>query len=159
MAALTIIALLLAVAFPTFVTQKSTAQATTATANVKQLVNAIESCAAARIDGTYQGNPSMGPDCLDPAELVEMESALAQLTIGTTPPRAGAYQVAPIGTDGYGYMVQAASESSSTGGPVWFAELHLADGRLLKLCDDEPLAVADRAADGFDSEGCSNGSW
>lgn len=157
MGILAIFSLLLAIAVPTFTAQKSTAQATQVKANVKQVVFAIESCAVERVDGTYTGtDSSTRPDCLDPAALIEREPALQPLHLGASTPRPGAYQVAPIGPDGFGYMIQAASEATPA---TWFAELHLPDGRILKLCDSEPLSATDRSGGASDARGCSDGTW
>ncbi|MCW2920451.1 MAG: hypothetical protein JWL76_325 [Thermoleophilia bacterium] len=157
MGILAIFSLLLAIAVPTFSAQKSNAQATQVKANVKQVVYAVESCAAVRVDGTYTGSDSsIGPDCLDPAVLLDNEPALGPLHLGTAPAADGGYQVAPVGSDGTGYMIQAASEASPT---IWFAELHLTDGQILKLCDTRPLSATDRSGGTIDGQGCSAGTW
>lgn len=139
-----IIAILMAVAIPTFLAQKNNAQKTKATANIKQLVNAVESCAATNTDGTYEG-------CTTGTQLANFEKGLESLgTIVTTAPsKAFEYQVVPLGAGGahaatdagaQGYMVQTRIKDGAT--DVYFAEIHREDGSLLKLCSAAPTGTA-----------------
>jgi prepilin-type N-terminal cleavage/methylation domain-containing protein len=143
-----IIAILMAVAVPTFLSQKNNAQKTQATANIKQIVNAIESCASNNLDGSYR--PAVvtpgTTDCLlwtgaantiTPG-LKTMEKGLVPLAAGvpsTTAPRV--YQVAPIGSQGY--MVQTGIQDGDV--TIFFAEIHYQDGGLKKVCGGAPIPV------------------
>lgn len=157
-----IIAILMAVAVPTFLAQKNNAQKTKATANIKQIVNAIESCAVNNTDGTY-ASPTL-TDCTDPAELVQFEKGLTSLgTIGTAGATAvGTYSVEAIGTQGYAVkgVIQDGDFS------VQFAELHSEDGTLMKLCSASSGGTASNIANtattgtgSSDSRTCTNGKW
>jgi hypothetical protein len=146
------LAILLAVAVPTFSAQKENAVSANSTANIKQVVNAIESCAANNTDGAYAGGADT--NCLDPAALRDYESGLEEIELGTGVPRSGGYQVATIGSEHMGYLVQAAV------GDGYFAELHFPDGRLLKLCGPKPFTAASTPNDGSgDTGSCSDGTW
>lgn len=139
----------------------SGARSTVATANIKHLVNAIESCAASRVDGGYTG-PIKGdpgaPDCLDPQTLREYEPALVELGLTRTVPAADEYQVVAIGSDGFGYLVQAAVEHED--GLAYFAEAHEPDGALHKVCRTEPITPTDLTAGAAsDAVGCDDGGW
>ena len=57
-----IISILMAVAVPTFLSQKNNALKTQATSNIKQVITALESCAAAITQGGYNdGTLNCGP--------------------------------------------------------------------------------------------------
>jgi prepilin-type N-terminal cleavage/methylation domain-containing protein len=122
-----IIAILMAVAIPTFLAQKNTAQKTKVTANIKQIVNAIESCAANNTDGTYTGCTTLGASVTDPNTLKQFEKGLANLTQGTA---LNQYSVAAVGTQGY----RVAGSIQDGNVSVWFAEIHQEDGTILKIC-------------------------
>jgi hypothetical protein len=129
---------------------------TEVTANIKLVVNAIESCAASRVDGTYSGRIDSQPDvedCLDPATLQEFEGALGDLDLGTSTPEPGGVQVAHVGADGMGYLVQAATDDG------YFVEIHEPDGRLFKFCGTEPFTPASTTPGDGDVDGCHDGDW
>jgi type IV pilus assembly protein PilA len=126
-----IIAILMAVAVPTFLSQKNTAVKTKATANIKQVVNAIESCATQLPSGGYKDSGAAPLTCTDGPTLQGFEKALVSLTIGAGTPAVGAYQVTPT-TDFQGYMVQTAITDS--GQTIFFNESHASDGTLWKHC-------------------------
>ena len=123
-----IIAILMAVAIPTFLAQKNTAQKTKATANLKQIVNAIESCSANNTDGTNTG-------CTAPAQLTAFEKGLANLKFGA--PNIDTYQVTANGTQGY--SVQTMIKDGQVN--VYFAENHLDDGQIAKICGGSALGA------------------
>lgn len=131
-----IISILMAVAVPTFLAQKNNAQKSKATANIKQIVNAVESCAANNTDGTYAG-------CTTAATLKSFEKGLTSLTIadGTTPASNG-YAITHVGaspTTAQGYIAQAQIKDGNVN--VYFAEIHKEDGTLLKLCGAAPMTA------------------
>jgi hypothetical protein len=117
---------------------------TGAQANVKQIVNAVESCAASRIDGSYGPRNENGDDCLDPKTIQSYESSLQELAIGTGMPKPGSYQLAPIGSNGMGYLVQANVDGT------YVAELHYPDGQLSKVCGAQPASAATTPVDSQD---------
>jgi type IV pilus assembly protein PilA len=131
-----IISILMAVAVPTFLAQKNNAQKTKATGNIKQIVTAIESCAVNNTDGGYTG-------CTADGSLKAFEKGLTSLGAFTAaaPAADNAYQVVPLGTAGaalapdaqaQGYLVQTRIKDGSK--TIYFAEIHLEDGTLYKLC-------------------------
>lgn len=114
-------AILFAVAVPTFVAQKEAATSTKARADVKQVVNAVESCAATNLDGSYSG-------CGDAAALSEFEPLLAPLLqrCGS----AGGVCV-ELAQDKAGYTVTGMDFATP---PTTYVELHGSDGSLQKTC-------------------------
>lgn len=146
-----IIAILMAVAVPTFLAQKNTAQKTKATANIKQVVNAIESCASNNTDGTYT-------NCLLPAQLQAYEKGLVSLPlVAGTAPALNGYAVAAIGTQGY--VVSAQIKDGTI--PVYFAERHQDDGTLLKNCGGSNAATmtTQNKTALAGSRTCTTGNW
>ncbi len=168
-----IIAILMAVAIPTFLSQKNSAIKTKATANIKNVVNAIESCASQITGGGYKqtanaatGDPAY--DCSDKATLEEYEKSLAQLQIQTTAPAGvadqGKFQVA-LSPSGAGYMVQTVINDSNI--PVFYAEIHAANGALYKACGgtaftaptDATTYTLTNAGGVAGSKTCKTGKW
>src|SRR4051812_39296469 len=77
-----IISILMAVAVPTFLSQKNTALKTQATSNIKNVINAVESCASQITTGGYtDGN---GTDCTNQTQLEGYEASLKNLKIQST---------------------------------------------------------------------------
>lgn len=150
-----IIAILMAVAVPTFLAQKNNAQKSKATANIKQIVNAIESCAANNTNGTYDG-------CTTAAALTTFEKGLASLgTIGTTA-NVNTYAVVGDGTTNIqGYAVGTGIKDGDTS--VYFAEIHKQNGELLKICGNSANIVSVSAtkpsAGVSGSRTCTTGTW
>ena len=152
-----IIAILMAVAVPTFLSQKNTAVKTKATANIKQVVNAIESCATQLPSGGYK-DATGGLDCLNPTTLVALEPSLKSLgTIGTsaTAPAANLYTIVPNGTAGYAV----ATTILDAGQSMTFTENHASTGDLYKVCGRgiAPTATTSTAQTG--SKTCLTGKW
>ncbi|MCW2974552.1 MAG: prepilin-type N-terminal cleavage/methylation domain [Thermoleophilia bacterium] len=144
-----IIAILMAVAVPTFLAQKNTAQKTKATANIKQVVNAIESCSANNTDGTYT-------NCNTWALLTTYEKALVNLKNGTG---VGQYQVT-FNNPPTAYVVT--GTISDAGKTVVFSEVHGADGSLFKGCGAAGLPITTTKAPTtgvVGSKTCTNGNW
>lgn len=144
-----IIAILMAVAVPTFLAQKNSAQKTKSIANIKQIVNAIESCTANRTDGSHGGTAAGG--CLQwagaknqlGAGLKTFEKGLVPLGASGTanPTLVGGeytYQINAVGTQGY--LVQTAIQDGNV--TVYFAEIHYQDGGLKKVCNRTPMTAA-----------------
>ena len=142
-----IISILMAVAVPTFLSQKQSALKTKATGNIDQVTKAIDSCATNNTDGSYQG-------CVDQATLLNYEKSFAGYTFPTTiTPTSNdkTFQVVPIlasgaagpatGVGAMGYMVQ--TRVAEGNASIYFAEINRADGRKLKLCSyNAALTVA-----------------
>lgn len=128
---LTFLAILLAIAVPTFLTQKDAAQATAAKANIQATVHAIESCAAGNITGAYVEEPP-GADCLDKEHLETYEKSLANVDV----------RIVAIGTQGYEVSATVPGES---GAPITYTERHEPDGRIEKTCTT--------------SSTCPDGTW
>jgi type IV pilus assembly protein PilA len=145
-----IIAILMAVAVPTFLAQKNNAQKSKATSNIKQIVNTVEACAVNNTDGTYTG-------CTTTANLQAVEKGLKNLTLadGTSPALNG-YSVDPVGTQGY--IVQAQIQDGDA--KVYFAEIHKETGDLLKICGGSAFSGSSTAGSTVaGSRTCTNGKW
>lgn len=118
-----IIAILMAVAVPTFLKQKQNAVATKTKANIKQIVTTIESCASGNTTGSY-----LTPrNCTQTATLVADEPVIGNILPGTAPETCA---VTPQGTTGF----QVACQMMSDGGAVTFTETHTATGTINKNC-------------------------
>lgn len=144
-----IIAILMAVAVPTFLAQKNNAQKTKATANIKQIVNAIEACAVNNTSGGYEGcTATSGSN-----SLTTFEKGLASLTFGTA--GVETYQITPTGgTSPQGYTVTTAIKDGDK--TVYFAEVHGEDGTLTKLCGASASSLGTLVSG---SRTCTNGKW
>jgi type IV pilus assembly protein PilA len=118
-----IIAILMAVAVPTFLKQKQNAVATKAKANIKQIVSTIESCATANTTGSYT---SPRP-CLTPATLISDEPVMSNVLPGTAPETCAISSLPPTG-----YQVTCTMQGDT--GLVTFTEQHQANGTLNKTC-------------------------
>lgn len=166
-----IISILMAVAVPTFLSQKNTALKTQATANIKQVVNALESCAAQISSGGYI-DASVDPpmNCGTADTLVGYEKSLMQLNIqaepiNPLPTEINKTQVV-LSASGQGYMVQKMIQDS--GKFVFFSEIHTDSGNLLKLCStDAGITMPESAAEADQLQGvpnpetktCKTGKW
>src|SRR5688500_11309025 len=95
-----IIAILMAVAVPTFLSQKQNAVATKTKSNIKQIVTAIESCAASNVTGQYN---EAAHDCL---------ATTATGALATTEPEVGKLLAQPAPED---YNVTMVAGSNGTG--------------------------------------------
>lgn len=132
-----IIAILMAVAVPTFLSQKNNALKTQATANIKQVITAMESCAAqipsgGYVEGTY--------NCSQAATLTSLEASLANLNIvATAPSNINQTQVALDSTN-QGFIVQ--RRINDSGQNIYFAEIHTAAGQIYKLCGSNAFTVS-----------------
>ena len=115
-------AILMAVAVPTFLAQKEAALDTQARANVKQVVNAVESCAVVNTDGSYTGCTA--------AKLAQAEPGLAPLLARCGTAGGACVTIAP---DAMGYRVSVATAAT---GPraAEFVEEHRADGTITRTC-------------------------
>jgi prepilin-type N-terminal cleavage/methylation domain-containing protein len=152
-----IIAILMAVAVPTFLAQKNSAQKTKATANIKQIVNAIEACAANITTGAYADPGPPAVDCTNFTNLKTYEKGLVPLAAGTG---VGQYNITPVASGGstVGYAVKTVIQDGQT--QVAFVEHHAADGGLYKMCGASglsPTATVGAAVAG--SRTCTNGRW
>ena len=162
-----IISILMAVAVPTFLSQKNTALKTTATANIKNVINAVESCASQIPTGVYKETAAGGTDCSDKATLEGYEKSLSNLNLQQTPPVASAAgvdqtQVKVLGATQQGYIVQKMILDS--GQFVFFAEIHNEDGSLYKWCTvgaavPEAQTTAPTSANAAKTKTCKNGKW
>jgi prepilin-type N-terminal cleavage/methylation domain-containing protein len=132
-----IVAILAAVAIPTFLTQKSTASRTKAMENIDQVAKAVEACAASG-DGSYGR-------CLEHAQLVAFEPTLKPIldVWGGGPRTHGEFDIdailagrvvkAPSATAQYqGYVISTWIQDGDT--QVWFSLVHSDDGSVHKWC-------------------------
>lgn len=124
--------ILLAVAIPTFLAQKDNALATQAKANTKQVVGAVETCAAGNLDGTYRGCDAAAVGELEPslAPLLERCGSLGGSCIELTP-------------DAKGYTVTTKGAKGETQGSTYTYSLD-GDGTVSKTCS---------------GAGCPTGRW
>ncbi len=126
-----IIAILMAVAVPTFLRQKQSAIGTKAKANIKTISTAIEACAASNVDGTYGGGT--GADCKDPATLSAQEPAVGiLLSAGDGAGTTFAIGNPSAGSANYGYRITATVAAS--GGPATIIQENNDSGATVKEC-------------------------
>lgn len=118
---LLLLPIILAVAIPTFLAQKEIAGSTVAKADVKNVVNAVESCATVNVDGSYSG-------CGDAAALAEIEPVLADVLQDCG--SAGGVCV-ELTADEMGYTVRAVDRGSPS---TTYVESHGSDGAIQKTC-------------------------
>ena len=114
-----IIAILMAVAVPTFLKQKQNAVRSQATSNVKQIVNAIESCAVDNITGAYN-TPTV---CNSKTTIQTQEKALSAASIAG---RGWDFTVAG-GANDYSVTVTVTGQAP-------FTETHATDGTITRTC-------------------------
>lgn len=164
-----IIAILMAIAVPTFLSQKSAASKTKALVNIKHVADAIEACAAAG-DGSYD-------NCLNHLVLVDFEPSLKPiLDVWSGGPRTpGEFDVDAIdgglihkamqaGVTYQGYIVSTWIKDGSES--VWFSLAHSDDGSVSKWCGRGNTSAAAPAgaapAVGAPVPGsrvCTTGTW
>jgi type IV pilus assembly protein PilA len=158
-----IISILMAVAVPTFLSQKNTALKTQATSNIKNVINAVESCASQITTGGYK-DPTT--DCTDGPTLVSYEASLKNLGITRTALTAAIADIPKtyvdlVGTTGQGYIVEKVIQDS--GQFVFFAEIHTEAGDLYKWCNTAPVpltqATAPTSATQANTKTCKKGTW
>jgi type IV pilus assembly protein PilA len=121
-----IIAILMAVAVPTFLKQKQNAVGTKAKANIKQIVTAVESCAASNVNGTYD-SPT---NCVDPAIIKQQEPVVGELFDQSNTNSAGETYTLAGGAQTYTVTAEVASSDGTT----TFTEVHNTDGTVVKTC-------------------------
>lgn len=149
-----IIAILMAVAVPTFLAQKRNALATRAKVNIKMVVNTIESCAASNTTGAIKG----ARNCTDAAVLRQDEPVLDAMgnkfwsgTGNNVFPLPDQIAVADLeggwGTR-MGYSVRTSFFDKSVGyGWVMYWEHHFPDGRVDRGCSPRGAST------------CKTGTW
>ena len=127
-----IIAILMAVAVPTFLRQKQSAIGTKAKSNIKTISTAIEACAASNVDGTYSGGTNAA-DCRSTAILSAQEPAVGELLTNGDGSGATFVVAAPgVGGANYGYRITA-TVTASGGNAVIFQENN-DTGAVIKQC-------------------------
>jgi len=164
-----IIAILMAVAIPTFLSQKSSASKTKALENIKFIIDAVESCGV-----TYQGDYTF---CTEHAELVQIEPTLKDIgdVWGGGPRSPGEFDVdgidngrvvkAPVRGRGYqGFIVTTWIKDGNKN--VWFSEAHMEDGAIIKGCGEGMTdqgapsgGVPNPGAAVAGSRMCTKGTW
>lgn len=161
-----IIAILMAIAVPTFLAQKSTARKTQLLENIHNIQQAIESCAASNTDGSYAG-------CTEHVYIQKYEKSLADLPICCPDAnrQAGEFDLNGV-ADGdeivwvatptqqlYGYEIDTWMQDGDH--DIWFQVAHWTDGTITRKCGEgkrptfrttpEPGVPGSRA--------CPTGKW
>jgi prepilin-type N-terminal cleavage/methylation domain-containing protein len=159
-----IVAVLMAVAVPTFLAQKSTARKTQALANFSMIQKAVESCAARNVDGTYTG-------CTEHSPLFVYEKALKHLPKCCSANVEGEYDINGVGPGGarvasagptdpmVGYEVFTWFNDGDR--QVWFQLVHWDDGVVTKHCGagTRPPWSKAKGAGIRGSRTCPTGTW
>jgi prepilin-type N-terminal cleavage/methylation domain-containing protein len=163
-----IVAILMAVAVPTFLSQKSSARRTQVLSNFKMIQDALETCAASRngSDGTYGG-------CTEHTQLQAYEKGIAQLeiccpsgsvvlnTYDINGIAGGVRRLTPVDTDNVeGYELIAWVKDGDKA--IWFQLLHWSDGGITKRCGEGKVLPPFTATPGTAVAGsrmCRDGSW
>ena len=122
-----IIAILMAVAVPTFLKQKQNAVRTQATANIKQIVNAVEACATDNIDGSYT-------NCNSKAAVLTAEPSLKGIEKG------GQTFTVTGGANDYTVVLTLANSQGT------FTEAHTATGDVNKDCTSSTAKICNTTA-------------
>ncbi len=136
-----IIAILMAVAVPTFLKQKQSAVGTKAKANIKQVMTAIESCAAGNTSGMVSSNAQAERNCTAPATLIQDEPSF-QTLLGNANDQ---IQVAAVNTMGYTLTARFVIDGGAAG---TFVYTNNGAGQITRTC-----TPANSKA------GCVNGVW
>jgi prepilin-type N-terminal cleavage/methylation domain-containing protein len=138
-----IISILMAVAVPKFLSQKNNALKTQATGDIKQVINAMESCAVAITQGGYS-DASM--DCSTASTLTTQEASLGQLNITASALSAGQVDKTQVALTAskQGFIVERVINDS--GNSIFFAEIHTDAGQIYKLCSKTPIGIADTSS-------------
>ena len=130
-------AILMAIAVPTFLMQKENALGTRAKANAKQLVNAVEACAAGSTSGSYAG--------CTPDQVAQAEPALRSKLARCGAPGGLCLVLAP---DGLGYTVR----STTAGTPsTTYTVQFTADGEVLTGCSGPACRPGDTKGSSMES--------
>jgi len=162
-----IIAILMAVAIPTFLSQKSTARKTQLLTNIRMIQDALESCSAAGSDGLYTG-------CAEHDYLWAYDKSLKDLPIccPTSDRIAGAFDINGIDDDDtivwvpsrtqqlQGYEIDTWMNDGDK--KIWFQLAHWPDGTISKRCGegDRPSSFDKAQLGGVPgSRICPKGSW
>lgn len=140
-----IIAILMAVAVPTFLKQKQSAVGTKAKANIKQVMTAIESCAAGNTSGAVSSTATAERNCTLPATLTADEPSFASLVVAGTAPGADRVGISPVNNMGYTLTAQFLIDGGATG---TFTYTNNGAGQITRTC-----TPANSKA------GCVNGAW
>jgi prepilin-type N-terminal cleavage/methylation domain-containing protein len=162
-----IIAILMAVAVPTFLSQKNNALKTKATGNIKQIITAMETCAVPITGGGYRQNADattgdVAIDCSNITTLRNTEKALTSLKLG--PAALDTYAVT-LSPTFQGMKVETAIREGSR--TIYFSEVHDSDGRVSKRCGLATTRVPSDANPSpaipvtpiADSKTCQAGKW
>jgi type IV pilus assembly protein PilA len=136
-----IIAILMAVAVPTFLKQKQSAVGTKAKANIKAVQGAIESCAAGNTSGMVSSNQPAERNCTATASLTADEPSFATLLGGGT----DQIQITPVNTMGYTLTARFIIDG---GAPGTFTYTNNGAGAITRTC-----TPANSKA------GCVGGAW
>ena len=165
-----IISILMAVAVPTFLSQKNNALKSKATANIKQIVTAMETCSAPITGGGYRQaadaiTGDIAIDCSNVTTLRNVEKALTNVKIQNTAPTGDEQYQVQLSANGKGYIIQTRIEDS--GAPVYFAEAHANNGVVWKRCGAAVMTVpadtatyaAPAATPIATSKTCQTGKW
>jgi prepilin-type N-terminal cleavage/methylation domain-containing protein len=139
-----IIAILMAVAVPTFLKQKQSAVATKAKANITQVKTAIESCASGNVSGLINSNAAGERQCVTIAELQADEPSLTPLFDTSNPEH---IVINPI-AGGAGYTI-VANYIAASGTPATFTYENDGSGNITKTC----VQNADT------QKSCPTGTW
>lgn len=165
-----IIAILMAVAIPTFLAQKSNARRTKVMSDFKTFQHAMEACSAAKnpFDGTYGG-------CSEHVQLVAYDKGLKNIKLCCSfhPTRDGVYDINGVsspgarvsnitapGDDIVGYEFDAWIRDGDT--MVMFQLIHWPDGTVTRRCGKTQyhLPLSKDPLSGVPgSRICTNGSW
>lgn len=161
-----IIAILMAVAVPTFLAQKSTARKTQLLGNIHNIQQAIESCATNNTDGSYAG-------CTEHVYIQNYEKSLKDLPIccPDATRQAGEFDLNGVDTDDaivwvatptqklHGYEIDTWMQDGDH--EIWFQVAHWSDGTITRKCGEgkrptfrktpEPGVPGSRA--------CPTGNW
>lgn len=159
-----IIGILLAIAVPTFLGQKTSARRSQSLANVHMIQQAIEACSAARSDGQYTG-------CAEHSALYVYEPSLKHLPRCCSSKVEGEFDINGVTASGgriaspgptddvYGYEVFTWFNDGDT--PVWFQLVHWHDGTVTKSCGSgmRPTWTTGKGAPVKGSRVCTTGTW
>jgi prepilin-type N-terminal cleavage/methylation domain-containing protein len=161
-----IISILMAIAVPTFLSQKSTARRTQLLENLHNIQVAIESCASGNTDGSYAG-------CTEHTFVQAYEASLKDLPIccpnGTRV--AGEFDINGVEADDsivwvptptqavQGYEIDTWMKDGDK--DIWFQVAHWADGTVTKKCGLGKRPTFTKAAEAGvpGSRACPTGSW
>ncbi|MCZ4495566.1 MAG: hypothetical protein JWM25_149 [Thermoleophilia bacterium] len=159
-----IISILMAIAVPTFLSQKSNARRSQALSNVHMIQQAIEACSASRSEGTYTG-------CTEHSPLYVFEPSLKHLPKCCSSKIEGEFDINGITAAGgrfgspgptdevHGYEIFTWFNDGDT--PVWFQLVHWDDGTVTKNCGAgmRPTWSKSKGVGVPGSRVCTTGTW